>query len=206
LTTPTRVNSVNNGPYGDALFQELVPYLEEHFRISRNPRERVLTGGSTGGWESLALQVLHPDFFSGTWTMYPDPIDFRRYQLVDIYSDDNAFTAPGFDYMVPERPMMRTAEGQVTETMRQMSQLEDVLGQPRPLRAAVRSLGGRLRPHRRGWLPQACLGQAHRQDRQVPSPPTCATTITISPPISKPTGPPSAEAQRQAAHLLRRYG
>ena len=122
------VNSANCGPYGDALLRELVPYLEEHFRMIRAPYARVLTGGSTGGWESLALQVLHPDFFNGTWTLYPDPIDFRRYQLVDIYSDDNAFVAPGFEYLVPERPMMRTAEGQVTQTMRQMSQLEDVLG------------------------------------------------------------------------------
>jgi len=122
------VNSANDGPYGDALLQELVPYLEEHFRMIRAPYARVLTGGSTGGWESLALEVLHPDFFGGTWTMYPDPIDFRRYQLVDIYSDDNAFVAPGYEYMVPERPMMRTPEGQVTQTMRQMSQLEDVMG------------------------------------------------------------------------------
>jgi hypothetical protein len=122
------VNSANNGPYGDALLQELIPYLEEHFRIIRAPYARVLTGGSTGGWESLALEVLHPDFFGGTWTMYPDPIDFRRYQLVDIYSDDNAFVVPGYEYMTPERPMMRTPEGQVVQTMRQMSQLEDVLG------------------------------------------------------------------------------
>ncbi len=122
------VNSANNGPYGDALLQELVPYLEEHFRMIRAPYARVLTGGSTGGWESLALEVLHPDFFGGTWTMYPDPIDFHRYQLVDIYSDDNAFVAPGYEYMVPERPMMRTPEGQVVQTMRQMNQLEDVLG------------------------------------------------------------------------------
>ncbi len=122
------VNSANNGPCGDALLQELVPYLEEHFRMIRAPYARVLTGGSTGGWESLALEVLHPDFFGGTWTMYPDPIDFRRYQLVDIYSDDNAFVAPGYEYMVPERPMMRTPEGQVVQTMRQMSQLEEVMG------------------------------------------------------------------------------
>jgi hypothetical protein len=122
------VNSANNGPYGDALLKELIPYLEEHFRMIKAPYARVLTGGSTGGWESLALQVLHPDFFGGTWTFYPDPVDFRRYQLVNIYDDDNAFYVPGFTYMIPERPMMRTAEGQVTQTMRQMSQLEEVLG------------------------------------------------------------------------------
>lgn len=122
------VNSANNGPYGDALMQELIPYLEEHFRLIRASYARVLTGGSTGGWESLALQVHHPDFFGGTWTMYPDPIDFRRYQLVNIYEDPNAFEEPGFTYNVPQRPMMRTAEGQVRVTMRQMSQLEEVLG------------------------------------------------------------------------------
>ena len=42
----------------------------------RKPYARLLTGGSTGGWESLALQVYHPDFFGGTWTLYPDPVDF----------------------------------------------------------------------------------------------------------------------------------
>ncbi len=93
------VNSVNNGPYGDALMQELIPYVETHFRIIREPWARVLTGGSTGGWESLALQVFHPDFFGGTWTMFPDPIDFTRWQLVNIYQDDSAFLAPGFEYV-----------------------------------------------------------------------------------------------------------
>ena len=122
------VNSANNGPYGDALMQELIPYLEEHFRIIRQPWARVLTGGSTGGWESLALELYHPDFFGGTWTGFPDPIDFHHYQLTDIYSDPNAFDVPGYEWVARERPLMRTAEGQVVETVRQMSQLEEVLG------------------------------------------------------------------------------
>jgi hypothetical protein len=122
------VNSANNGPYGDAIMTELIPYLEEHFRIIRQPYARVLSGGSTGGWESLALQVFHPDFFGGTWTFYPDPVDFTRYQIVDIYNDVNAFLTPGYDAPVPERPLERTSEGQADVTMRQMSLLEDVLG------------------------------------------------------------------------------
>ncbi len=122
------VNSANNGPYGDAIMQELIPYLEEHFRIIREPWARALMGGSTGGWESLALQLYHPDFFGGTWTGFPDPIDFRHYQLVNIYKDPNAFEVPGYEWVARERPLMRTAEGQVVETMRQMSQLEEVLG------------------------------------------------------------------------------
>ncbi len=67
------VNSANNGPYGDAIMTELIPYLETHFRVIPHAYARVLTGGSTGGWESLALQLYHPDFFGGTWTLYPDP-------------------------------------------------------------------------------------------------------------------------------------
>jgi hypothetical protein len=122
------VKSANNGPYGDALIQELIPYLEQHFRMIAAPYARVLTGGSSGGWESLALELYHPGFFGGTWTFFPDPIDFHKWQMVDIYNDPNAFTVPGYEFMVPERPMMRTAQGQVVQTVREMSQLEDALG------------------------------------------------------------------------------
>ncbi|MGE0100840.1 MAG: alpha/beta hydrolase-fold protein [Blastocatellales bacterium] len=122
------VNSANNGPYGDALTQELIPYLEEKFRILADPRARVLTGGSTGGWESLALQVFHPKFFNGTWVLYPDPVDFRRYQMTNIYEDENAFEVPVGDWGRLVRPLSRDAEGQVTLTMREMNRLEAVLG------------------------------------------------------------------------------
>ncbi|MGH9343543.1 MAG: alpha/beta hydrolase-fold protein, partial [Terriglobia bacterium] len=122
------VNSANNGPYGDAITAELIPYLEAHFRMIPKPWARLLTGGSTGGWESFALQVKHPDFFGGTWTLYPDPVDFHHDQLVDIYSDPNAFFVPGREWVQAPRPMERTPEGQPVMTMQQMSQLEAVLG------------------------------------------------------------------------------
>src|SRR5581483_4418221 len=34
------VNSANNGPYGDAIMQALIPYLEGHFRVIREPYAR----------------------------------------------------------------------------------------------------------------------------------------------------------------------
>jgi hypothetical protein len=122
------VNSANNGPYGDAIVTELIPYVETHFRIIRKPYARVLSGGSTGGWESLALQLYHPDFFGGTWTLYPDPISFEHYQLVNIYKDDNAFFEPGHTWLPALRPVMRSNEGQVEVTTAQMSRLEATLG------------------------------------------------------------------------------
>ena len=122
------VNSANNGPYGDAIMTELIPYIESHFRIISEPWARVLSGGSTGGWESFALQIYHPEFFGGAWIYYPDPVDFRRWGLVDIYHDDNAFHPPGARWLIPERPMFRSTEGQVLITERQQGQLEAVLG------------------------------------------------------------------------------
>jgi pimeloyl-ACP methyl ester carboxylesterase len=122
------VNSENNGPYGDAIMLELIPYLERHFRMIAEPSARFLTGGSTGGWEALALQVQHPDFFAGTWVLYPDPIDFRNYELVNIYSDTNAFVYPVAEWMQSEVPAEVEVTGQPRITVRQESQFEAVLG------------------------------------------------------------------------------
>ena len=122
------VNSANNGPYGDAIMQELIPYLEAHFRMIPKEYARVLTGGSTGGWESLALQVYHPDFFGGTWTMYPDPVDFRKYGMVDAYDDDNAFIVPDAPIHAPERMFQQNPDGQAVASIRQISQMEFASG------------------------------------------------------------------------------
>jgi Putative esterase len=123
------VNSANNGPYGDAFMQELLPYLETRFRIIRQPYARLVEGASTGGWEALALQLYHPDTFGGAWIFNPDPIDFRRYQHVNIYEDANAFQAAGASEARPlERPFRRSVEGQVIDTVRGVSLFEQVLG------------------------------------------------------------------------------
>jgi hypothetical protein len=122
------VNSANNGPYGDAIMQELIPYLEAHFRMVPKEYARVLTGGSTGGWESLALQVYHPDFFGGTWTMYPDPVDFRKYGMVNAYDDDNAFIVPSAPINAPERMFQQNPDGQAVASIRQISQMEYASG------------------------------------------------------------------------------
>jgi hypothetical protein len=122
------VNSASNGPYGDAMEQEIIPALENQFRMIGKPYARLAEGASTGGWQTLALQLKHPDFFGGAWVLQPDPIDFRRYQLVDIYADTNAFVIPNTQFTTTERPFRRTTEGQVVWTLRQLSLFEEVLG------------------------------------------------------------------------------
>ena len=39
----------------------------------------------------LALQIHYPNVFGGAWGLYPDQLDFRNYQLDNIYADTNAF-------------------------------------------------------------------------------------------------------------------
>ena len=122
------VNSANNGPFGDAIHQELIPYLESHFRMIGKPYARVMTGGSTGGWISLALQVHYPEFYGGTWTLYPDPVDFRRYQLTNIYEDTSAFRVPNAPYGMPERPFQQDVVGQAKGNVRELSRMEESQG------------------------------------------------------------------------------
>ena len=63
---------------------ELVAAVEQKFRVIREPWARQLSGGSTGGWEALALQIFHPDFFGGTFASCPDSVDFRYHQIVNV--------------------------------------------------------------------------------------------------------------------------
>jgi hypothetical protein len=121
---PYQVNSANNGPYGDAVIRELIPHIENQYRCVGRPSARVLDGASTGGWVSLALQVFYPDFFNGAWTHAPDPVDFRAFELVNIYEDENVFVNKfGF-----ERPSAREVNGDVRFTLRNEVWRERAIG------------------------------------------------------------------------------
>jgi S-formylglutathione hydrolase FrmB len=124
LGDPYQVDSANHGPYGAAVTRELIPFVEAKFRGIGQGSARVVDGGSTGGWVALALQVFYPDFFNGAWSFCPDSVDFRSFQLVNIYDDHNAYSNRwGF-----ERPAARDVSGEVRYTMRHECRLENVLG------------------------------------------------------------------------------
>ncbi len=122
------VNSANNGPYGDAIHQELIPEIEKRFRCIPRSYARVLTGGSTGGWESFALQVFYPDFYGGTWSFAPDPLDFRNVEGINIYEYDNAFTKKYEWYRVPIINTRNSHTGEIRLTSRQRITMELVNG------------------------------------------------------------------------------
>lgn len=121
------VNSANLGPYGDAIMTELLPEVEKRFRCIGEGWARFTYGGSTGGWEALAVQVFYPDEFNGCFAACPDPIDFRAYTNVNIYEDTNAYFMEGPWMRVP-RGGHRDRFGNMTATLEQVNRRELVLG------------------------------------------------------------------------------
>jgi hypothetical protein len=121
------VNSANNGPYGDAIMRELIPEIEKRFRGIGQGWARFTFGGSTGGWEAMAVQMFYPDDFNGAWVACPDPIDFRHYTVVNIYADTNAYFMPSRFKRTP-RPGLRNYLGHVSVTLEEANHWELVLG------------------------------------------------------------------------------
>lgn len=122
------VNSVNNGPYGDAFMNELIPELEKRYRVIREPWARWLSGGSTGGWESLALQVWHPDDFGGTWSYCPDPVTFTDVEGMNLYKDENGFYKQVTEWHYTPTINSREINGEVRQTAQQRAWMELVNG------------------------------------------------------------------------------
>ena len=121
------VNSANLGPYGDAIETELMPAVEKQFRSIGQGWARFLYGGSTGGWEALAVQMFYPDHYNGAFVACPDPVDFRAFTTVNIYEDKNAYVIAGPHKQV-EQPAMRDFLGHVTATQRDANYYELALG------------------------------------------------------------------------------
>ncbi|MBS1793183.1 MAG: enterochelin esterase [Acidobacteria bacterium] len=118
-------DSANNGPWGTALVNDFIPYLEKRFRMDARPSGRFLTGHSSGGWSSLWVMISHPDFFGGTWSTSPDPVDFRSFTGPDLtkYPPQNAY----FGDDKKDYNLVRF-NGMPVMSVRQYAQQEAVLG------------------------------------------------------------------------------
>jgi hypothetical protein len=118
-------DSANNGPWGKAFTDELVPYVDHAYRTRSQAGARFLTGHSSGGWASLWLQVTYPRLFGGTWSTSPDPVDFHAFINADIY-------APGANVYRGQdgHPLALTRRGASVPAIdfQASAQLERVLG------------------------------------------------------------------------------
>jgi hypothetical protein len=121
------VNSANLGPYGDAIETELIPAIEKQFRGIGQGWARFAYGGSTGGWEAMAVQMFYPDHYNGAFIACPDPVDFHAYVTANLYDDKNAFFMEGAHVRIPQ-PAMRDYLGRTFITMQGVNQYELALG------------------------------------------------------------------------------
>ena len=117
-------DSVNNGPWGEALTAEFIPWLEAKYRMDGKASGRFLQGHSSGGWATLQLEVNYPKVFGGTWSGSPDPSDFHDFTGVDLYAPHaNVYHRPdGTLY-----PLVRD-HANVIATFEEFAQQEEVLG------------------------------------------------------------------------------
>lgn len=117
-------DSVNNGPWGQALTTELIPYLESHYHMDADVKGRFLNGHSSGGWATLWLQTRYPTIFGGTWSTSPDPSDFHDFTGPDLYAPHaNVYRkADGTSW-----PLVRD-KGKVIGSFEQFAKIEQVLG------------------------------------------------------------------------------
>jgi len=121
------VNSASQGPYGDALTYELIPWIEQQFRGIGEGWARFTYGGSTGGWEAMAVQVFYPNEYNGAFIACPDPVDFRAYMTINIYEDKNAYWYESEFQKLP-RPGHRDYLGHIQSSIYDQNRLELVLG------------------------------------------------------------------------------
>lgn len=121
------VNSAAQGPWGDAIMYELIPEVERRFRGLGQGWARITYGGSTGGWEAMAVQLFYPDEFNGAYIACPDPIDFRANTVFNLYEEANAYYLPSRWKRTP-RPAHRNYLGQVQTTMEEANRREAALG------------------------------------------------------------------------------
>ena len=86
-------NSKINGPWGDALTHELLPHIDKTYG-GAGPAHRYITGVSSGGWTAAWAIVNYPDAYAESWPIAPDPVDFRKFQEINITDNktDNLFT------------------------------------------------------------------------------------------------------------------
>jgi S-formylglutathione hydrolase FrmB len=117
-------DSATNGPRGKALVEELIPYIEGKFPANPAPKARLLNGHSSGGWSSLWLQVTYPDYFGGTWSTSPDPVDFRDFQQINLYYPGENMCK---DHAQKRRPIARTGALPVL-FYDNFSKMDDVIG------------------------------------------------------------------------------
>ena len=66
------LNSTAQGNYADYICDEIVPLVEQHYRIAAGATNRIIAGHSSGGYGALRLGMMRPRLFGGVIALSPD--------------------------------------------------------------------------------------------------------------------------------------
>jgi S-formylglutathione hydrolase len=69
------VNSPVTGNWEDFVVQEVVGYVDSHYRTLAGVESRGISGHSMGGFGSLNIAMLHPDLFGAVYSLSPGLFD-----------------------------------------------------------------------------------------------------------------------------------
>jgi enterochelin esterase-like enzyme len=114
-------NSAVTGRWLDFTVEELVPFIDSHFRTIKNRDSRGLVGDFVGGRGALILSMLYPDMFSVVYAMHPvatgtgpipmiSKVDWKKIHAAKSFAElDDGFARPYVAIMQaflpnPDRP------------------------------------------------------------------------------------------------------
>ncbi len=80
-------NSPVSGNWEDFIVQEVVGYVDEHYRTLPKAESRGISGHSMGGFGSLNIAMHHPDVFSAVYSMSPGLFDADGLWNSQMYGD-----------------------------------------------------------------------------------------------------------------------
>ncbi|MBL8861929.1 MAG: hypothetical protein JNK02_07940 [Planctomycetes bacterium] len=78
------LDSVNEGPNGEALVTDLIPVLERHLFAGAWAERRFLTGSGLGGASVIRLQLDYAHAFDAVYAFDPDPLDMRSFYGLNL--------------------------------------------------------------------------------------------------------------------------
>lgn len=87
------VDSVNEGPHGEALLTDLIPILEQYLFDGGSARRRFVTGVGLGGWSAIHLQLEYCHAFDAAYAFDPEPLDLRSFYGADLTRSGGAGSA-----------------------------------------------------------------------------------------------------------------
>ena len=98
--------SVTTGDFPRYVAQDLVSYIDGHYRTLARPASRGLSGHSMGGFGTLKIAMMYPGVFSSIYAMAPcclSPSNMTAEQLAGLsaFTPEKIATARGFDLAGP---------------------------------------------------------------------------------------------------------